>query len=71
MSETAKRLDGTAARNEMDEGRILIEAAKRAFSRAARNAVAENDRLGIATHGGKDGKVIQRRPKAVLKPAGG
>jgi hypothetical protein len=51
----------------LDEGRALIEAAKTAFLRAAKEAVAENDRLGIVTHGGRDGKLTERRPK----PAGG
>ncbi len=60
---------GAASDARLRENRLLIEAAQRAFSRAAKAAVAENDRLGITTHGGKDGKVTERHPKPVLKPA--
>ncbi len=36
----------------------------RAMNSAAKNAVAENDRLGIHTHGtDKDGKITMRQPK--------
>jgi len=54
-----------------NEGSVLIQAARRAFTRAARAAVEENDRLGITTHGGKDGKVVERQPKPLFKAASG
>jgi hypothetical protein len=54
-----------------NEDRFVIKAAQRAFKRASKEAVAENDRLGIATHGGKNGEVIERCPKPVLRSAGG
>ena len=34
----------------------------RAMNLAAQKAVAENDRLGIATPGAKDGKIVWRQP---------
>ena len=34
----------------------------RAMNSAAQKAVAENDRLGIATPGAKDGKIVWRQP---------
>jgi hypothetical protein len=71
MSEKLRRAVEPVVDFDLDAGRALIEAAKTAFSRAAKAAVAENDRLGIVTHGGKDGKLTERRPKPVLKSAGG
>lgn len=41
--------------------------ADRAFKKAARAAVAENDALGIATHGAKRGKMTVRIPAAKRK----
>ena len=35
----------------------------RAMNSAAQKAVAENDRLGIATPGAKDGKIVWRQPQ--------
>ena len=35
---------------------------QRAMANGARKAVAENDRLGIPTPGGKDGKITYRTP---------
>jgi len=67
MSEKLRRVAEPVVDRSLDEGRALIEAAKTAFLRAAKEAVAENDRLGIVTHGGRDGKLTERRPK----PAGG
>ena len=71
MSEQFGRLAEPAVDRELDEGRALIAAAKAAFLRAAKEAVAENDRLGIITHGGKNGKLPERRPKPVMKSASG
>lgn len=36
--------------------------ADNAFKKAAKAAVAENDALGIATHGAKRGKLVVRTP---------
>jgi hypothetical protein len=41
---------------------LLIAQAQQAFAKAARAAVAENDRLGIPTHGAVGGKLVVRRP---------
>ncbi len=42
--------------------KITPELVMEAFRCAAREAVAENDRLGIVTHGAKNGKLIERHP---------
>jgi hypothetical protein len=34
----------------------------RAVVKGAENAIAENDRLGIASPGAKDGKIVYRKP---------
>jgi hypothetical protein len=36
-----------------------------AFQKAAKTAVAENDRLGILTHGTVNGKIVERQPRQV------
>ncbi len=46
-----------------DDGDALLEIATKAFERAAKRAVAENDRLGIPTHGTRHGKLVVRKPK--------
>lgn len=46
-----------------DDGDALIELAQRSFTTAARAAVAENDRLGIPTHGAVKGKLVVRKPR--------
>lgn len=51
-----------------DDGKVLTEIMIKSFAQAAREAVAENDRLGIATHGGSGGVVVERKPH---KPSGG
>ena len=43
--------------------------ADRAFKKAAKSAVAENDALGIATHGATRGKLVVRAPAKRRKPA--
>ena len=45
-----------------DDPDALIALAQRSFARAAKAEVAENDRLGIPTHGTVDGKLVVRRP---------
>ena len=40
----------------------LVEIAQKSFSEAAQAAVAENDRLGIPTHGSENGKLVVRQP---------
>jgi hypothetical protein len=47
-----------------DDADALIAQAQRSFDRAAKAQVAENDRLGIATHGAVDGKLVERRPRS-------
>ncbi|WP_428492868.1 hypothetical protein [Rhodopila sp.] len=45
-----------------EDADALIALAQHSFVRAARAEVAENDRLGIPTHGAVDGKLVVRRP---------
>ncbi len=51
-----------------DDEAFVAVAALRAFTKAAKAAVAENDRLGIITHGAVNGKLVERKPPADLKP---
>jgi hypothetical protein len=44
-----------------DDADALIALAQRSFDKAAKAQLAENDRLGIATHGAVDGKLVERR----------
>ena len=46
-----------------DDAEALIAQAQRSFDKAAHAQVAENDRLGITTHGAVDGKLVERRPR--------
>jgi hypothetical protein len=48
-----------------DDGQALSDLILKSFAQAARDAVAENDRLGIITHGGMNGVVIERLPKPI------
>jgi hypothetical protein len=41
-----------------DDADALIALAKKSFARAAKEEVAKNDSLGIATHGSADGKLV-------------
>jgi hypothetical protein len=50
-----------------DDADALIAFAQRSFDKAAKAQVAENDRLGIATHGAVNGKLVERRPRSAGK----
>jgi hypothetical protein len=41
-----------------DDPASVVSVALKAFERAARAVVEENDRLGIPSYGGKDGKIV-------------
>ena len=45
-----------------DDPNAVIALAQQAFHKAANAAVAENDRLGIPTHGAVGGKLVIRQP---------
>ncbi len=45
-----------------DRAELVSRAAEAAFDRAAKAAVAENDRLGITTHGAVGGRLVERPP---------
>jgi len=49
-----------------DDASLVRRAAETAFKKAAKAAVAENDRLGILTHGAVDGKLVERLPQPRL-----
>lgn len=49
-----------------EDADALIALAQQSFTKAAKAAVAENDRLGIPTHGSVGGRLVVRHPhKAV------
>lgn len=56
---TDAKVDFTAVRVQAD----------RAFKKASKAAVAENDRLSIATHGAVRGKLVVNAPSKRRKPA--
>lgn len=45
-----------------DDAEALIALAQASFKRAAKKAVAENDALGIPTHGAINGKLVVHMP---------
>ncbi|MBF0520260.1 MAG: hypothetical protein HQK92_11105 [Nitrospirae bacterium] len=47
---------------------VLIELAQKSFTEAAKKAVAENDALGIPTHGSVGGTLIVRTPFQKKEP---
>lgn len=61
-----QRLQLPAKKVEFDDAVSIIAAAQLAFQEAAKAAVAENDRLGIVTHGAIKGKLVERHPPRVV-----
>jgi hypothetical protein len=47
---------------------LVTEIAIRAFARATKQAIEENDRLGIPSYGSKDGKIVVRYPPQAPDP---
>lgn len=45
-----------------DNPEVVSAVAQRAFHRAKREAIAENDRLGIPSYGSENGKIVVRQP---------
>jgi hypothetical protein len=62
MTAVRKRKDTVNDDALFDDADALIALAQRSFARAAKEEVAENDRLGIPTHGAVKGKLVIRRP---------
>jgi hypothetical protein len=62
MTAVRKRKDTVNDDALFDDADALIALAQRSFARAAKEEVAENDRLGIPTHGAVKGKLVVRRP---------
>lgn len=64
MEDRIRRQTNQADKSIFDDGEALIALATASFKKAAKAAVAENDRLGIATHGSVDGKIVEHKPPA-------
>jgi hypothetical protein len=62
MTAVRKRKDAVSDDGLFDDADALVALAQRSFARAAKAEVAENDRLGIPTHGAINGKIAVRRP---------
>ncbi len=62
MTAVRKQKDAVDDDHLFENADALIALAQRSFSRAAKAEVAENDRLGIATHGAANGKLVVRHP---------
>lgn len=52
-----------------DDADALIALAQTSFDEAAKEAVAENDALGIPTHGAVGGDLVVRLPPKAKPPA--
>lgn len=63
-----KTKKGRAMNNDIqifDNFKALTALVQKSFNQAAKDAVAENDRLGIPTHGSSNGKLIVRQPPPI------
>jgi hypothetical protein len=67
MEDRIRRQTSQADKSIFDDGEGLIALATASFKKAAKAAVAENDRLGITTHGSGDGKIVERNPPATKR----
>ncbi len=67
MEDRIRRQTRQTDKSIFDDGDALIALATASFKKAAKAALAENDRLGITTHGSVDGKIVERKPQ-VAKP---
>ena len=63
MQDRVQRPASQAGKSIFDDGEAVVGLATAAFKKAAKIAVAENDRLGIITHGSVDGEIVERKPK--------
>jgi len=59
MEDPIQRQTNQAGRSIFDDGEALVALASAIFKKAAKAAVAENDRLGITTHGSVDGEIVE------------
>jgi hypothetical protein len=61
---TAQRRQKDAGNDDalFDDADALIALAQKSFTRAAKAEVAENNRLGLPTHGAVRGKLLVRPP---------
>jgi len=67
MEDRIRRQTRQTDKSIFDDGDALIALATASFKKAAKAAVAENDRLGITTHGSVDGKIVERKPQAAKR----
>ena len=59
-----KRASSPASKGHIfDDPDALTVLAQQSFTKAAREAIQENDRLGVPSYGGKDGKIVVRQPR--------
>lgn len=66
MTAVLSRQGAKSDDEKFDDADALIALAQRSFAKAATAAVAENDRLGIPTHGSVGGKLVVRQPPKAL-----
>lgn len=64
MEDRVRRQSNQADKSIFDDGEALVTLATASFKKAAKAAVAENDLLGITTHGSVDGRIVERKPTA-------
>lgn len=62
MEDRVQRLANRAGKSIFDDAEAVVAMATASFKKAAKAAIAENDRLGITTHGSVDGKIVERKP---------
>jgi hypothetical protein len=67
MEDRIRRQTRQTDKSIFDDGDALIALATASFKKAAKAALAENDRLGITTHGSVDGKIVERKPQAAKR----
>jgi hypothetical protein len=69
MEDRVRRQQTPTDKSIFDDGEALIAMATASFKKAAKAAVAENDSLGITTHGSVDSKIVERKPAKRLRLA--
>lgn len=53
-----------------DDPDALTALAQQSFHKATREAIDENDRRGVPSYGGKDGKIVVRQPRQAKTSTG-
>lgn len=63
MTAAPKRESPASVSRMFDDPDALTALAQKSFHKATRAAIEENDRLGIPSYGGVDGKIVVRQPR--------